>query len=447
VLAALLPPAEGSWRTLLRVHPDPDERRRALTEPSRLFHMGFWDAFGTGVAVTLAGPNIVLNATLLLPSQQENMAVIGTAALFAPLAVGVVGLGVWRGTFVALARREETPAMGYLGLALGLGLTLGSILSFNTVSTEPTNWSDFFRFYVLWGAVSILSLYFFSRWMAAGASVWLEAVTSRSSLRLITVSGLTIGGICLTIWFGLLLFIFFLGSDMALNLLPIVRDSPLGAISRILASPLTFVVLVSLWVFPLAAWFWRERASRTHDWSWAFLDSSPLQLNLQRTLALRPDLALKLGLVGGLMFCAFLSGAYIGLHLGLPEAVRYTERAIFMLRWGVVTLAVLMQLGVVVLAVAWVKRLGWAHGLCAAFIAGFVMTTGLVALLELEDCVDILAFVPRNSCSASVDIDRALLLFTHIVNGGALLSLLVVVGVSILVSQLRSPRLHGSRQW
>ena len=58
VLETLPRPKGGRWRDVLRVHPDPGERRRALDDTDRLFRMGFWDAFGTGIAATIAFQNV-----------------------------------------------------------------------------------------------------------------------------------------------------------------------------------------------------------------------------------------------------------------------------------------------------------------------------------------------------------------------------------------------------
>ena len=47
---------------------------------------------------------------------------------------------------------------------------------------------------------------------------------------------------------------------------------------------------------------------------------------------------------------------------------------------GQMALAVVMQAGVAGIVAGWVKRLGWTHGLFAAFVAGCVMTTGALGL-------------------------------------------------------------------
>jgi hypothetical protein len=67
------------------------------------------------------------------------------------------------------------------------------------------------------------------------------------------------------------------------------------------------------------------------------------------------------------------------------------------------------------------------------------MTIGAVGLVELAYCVDILAFGPTYSCYG-IDIGYAAQILGLLVNGGALSSLPVAVGVSALASRVRHPR-------
>jgi hypothetical protein len=100
--------------------------------------MGFWEAFGAGIAATLADANVV---GLLSSFSGDTLELRWLAALvFAPLAVGVVGLGAWRASYAALARGEPPPNGLALGLGLGLGFLAGQQLSFAQalgVSTTP----------------------------------------------------------------------------------------------------------------------------------------------------------------------------------------------------------------------------------------------------------------------------------------------------------------------
>ncbi len=424
IIAALPRPKGGAWAGILRVHPDPDKRRRALDETGQLFRLSFWDAFGTGVAATIAFSTLEFLLFSFAPDQQEGLATLGTALFFAPLAVGVVGAGAWRGAFAALVRGEAPRGAGGLGLGLGLGLILGQILSFvpefETASALAgvfgLGQADFWVFYILWSVLLLASLFFFLRWIAAGASLWLQVVTTRRSLRLISGLGLTIAGGVLTVWLGSLF------SLSNLSLLLFLVD-PLGAYIFITGSPLTLLTLMSLWTFPLAAWFWRKRAATASEVNWALLDSSSEPLILPPQPPLRPGLAMIFALAGGLAFCGLLLLIRIGLRLGLSEAVRSTDQYILTFFYGQIALAVLMQVGVAAIVAAWVKQVGWAHGLFAAFVAGCMMVVGILGLNLLF--------------GGTLDAFLAWTVFSLVVNGSAPLVLPAVTGMSAVAGWVR----------
>jgi Zn-dependent protease with chaperone function len=126
-----LPSLKGRrWRELVATHPDPDERRYVVDEPQRLFHLGFLDAFGAGVAAAVAYPNVISLLSFATTGMQvSGISHLGATLIFAPLAVGVVGLGTWRGAFAALVQGERPYAAGRLGIGLGLGFVLGQPLA------------------------------------------------------------------------------------------------------------------------------------------------------------------------------------------------------------------------------------------------------------------------------------------------------------------------------
>lgn len=435
---ATLPRAAGSrWRLMARVHPDPEERRRMLEETSPLFRMEVGDAFAVGVATTIAFSDVANLFVWVLGVQQESLAYIATASLLAPLAVGAVGLGVWRGTFAALSRGEAPRGAGILGLGLGFGLIAGNIVSFSAtltaVPTDETQWDALLAFNAAWGGLVLASLYLLFRWVAAVASLWLGVATTRRSLRLIQAAGLIMAAVMFAPWLSLLLQSFSFGNTSLQAFLSGILLAP-GAILALTASPFTFAVLVGLWAFPMGAWFWRHRASTVSDWGWAFLDSSP-----QRTvspLPLRLRTAVVVGLVAGLLFWVLLVVARVGLHFGLAETVQRDEEARLAFSLGRVALAVLVQAAAAAISAALVIKLGWLHGLCSAFVAGCIAVIGEVALYELSGCVGVLAFGPTKGCS-SIDLEYASLTLSSVINGGALLAVPVALGVSAVASWTR----------
>jgi len=421
-----LPRSKGrNWTLLWQVHPDPGHRREILEDPSRLFPMGIWDALATGIAAAIVLPNLIpLLIALFTGTSSSGGESLAAALMIAPLVVGVVGLGTWRATFAALARGKAPHGVGHLGVGLGLGILLGVTLSFSTAltagTTEALSWSEIF-FNIAWNMLLLVSLFFFLRWIAAGASAWLEVAIARPSPRIFYILGLTIAGGVLAIWLGLLFYIRGLGVTIVFLL-----ASPLGMLWSIVQHPLTLLLLISLWAYPLTAWFSRRRVALDSGSSWAFLTSGPQEPMLIRPAPLRPGLAATLGVIVGLVFCGLLLLIRIGLRMSVPEAVRNTDEfrmAFFLAQIGI---AALLQMGVAALVAGWVKRLGVLHGLFAAFVSGSVMTVGLLGLN--------LAF------GGTVDLTFAWNTFSQVVNEGALLALPAAWVVAWLAELARSAR-------
>lgn len=145
-----------------------------------------------------------------------------------------------------------------------------------------------------------------------------------------------------------------------------------------------------------------------------------------RKTSFRPGLALTIALMSGLMYCAFLLLARIGLRIIVSETVRDTDQYRYMFYLIQIAVAVLFQAGVAALVTAWVPRLEAVHGLFAAFVSGCVMTFGLLALNVLF--------------GGTLNIQFVWDTFSQIVNEGALLSILVVWGVSALSKFVRRMR-------
>ena len=107
------------WQTVLQHHPAPTERRQVLDDTRPLFSVGFWEAFATGVAATIAFPSTVFSFSNFIPPPWDIWCAV---LLFAPLTIGVVGIGVWRAAVATLMQQQMPRGMGRLGLGLGLVL-------------------------------------------------------------------------------------------------------------------------------------------------------------------------------------------------------------------------------------------------------------------------------------------------------------------------------------
>ena len=411
------------WRRALDVHPDPDERRAALRETSGLFEMGAWEAFVTGLSVSVAFPQVHSLLSLLAGSTtQIFLTSLALGFIFAPLIVGIAGLGAWRTTFVALIRGEAPHCEAKLGLALGAGVIVGQALSFDAAAGTlgQSVWAGpglLSGFGALWAILLVVSLYLFVLWVVAGASQWLAVAATGRSVRRTCVLGLCVASIVLALWIGPFFSISALGGDAGLSLF-------VTAISYVLVQPLTLLPLIVLWAFPLSACLLRERTSA--EAGWAFLDSPSLPSAPSAKTACRPGLAVAAGLVVGLAFCVLVLAARLWLHAEVPEATRDTNRYKFVFFGTQVAVAALMQAGVAAVVAGRVRRIGSLHGLCAAFVAGCTMTAGLLGLNLLFGGTASLAFV--------------WMVFKFVVSGGALLALPVALAVAALASRIRASR-------
>lgn len=158
--------------------------------------------------------------------------------------------------------------------------------------------------------------------------------------------------------------------------------------------------------------------------NWAFLEAPSAPVPLPRQSPLRPDLALMIGLGGGIIFCGLLAAG-----VTLPHYWVNTDSEGLAKFYGQIGMAVCIQAALAAIVALCVKRLATIHALFAAFVAGSVMTLGLAAFLLSRGGEAVLDSLP--------------LMFFQIVYGGALLALPVSFAVSVLARPFRgfAPRL------
>ncbi|GAC1349913.1 MAG: hypothetical protein NVSMB27_27470 [Ktedonobacteraceae bacterium] len=429
-----LPHSRGGWQVAVSVHPDPDERCRVLDETQRLFRLNFWEAFGVGVAVTIAFSNIqtlvgwIGSLTGIQTVADLVLELLVPAIIFAPIIVGVLGLNTWRATFARMARGEAPRGAGLLGLSLGFGLILGRLL---LLSPQPLPGSTDLRATLIydlpWNFLLLIGLFFFFRWIAAGASVWLEIAATRRSPRLIYTSGLIVASLVLGVWLEYLFYYRDLGSfDVSQGSssvsTPLV-DSLNVFFSITLLQPTTLLTLMCLWIFPLAASLWRWRVAKAVTSSWAFLNSPSQYMRLPPQESLRPLLALMIGLASGLLYCNLLLLIQIWRHSNVSASITNTDQFIQLFAFGRFVGGAILGAITAAIVALWVRRLGVFHGLFAAFVAGCIMTAGV--------CVSVLIY------GQTIDSSFVWVVFGYIVNGGAILTLLTVPVVSALAGWTR----------
>jgi Zn-dependent protease with chaperone function len=384
MLARLGKPEKSKFKALMQVHPDPSYRREILKDPAPLFRMNFWDSLATGIAASISFLSLEALAYGFLPGSTLLPSLIA-ASLLASLAAGVVGLEVWRAVYASHVLRGPLGSLLPAGLGLGLGIWMGRNMSFlrfiDNSSAELSLLDHALRmaFTLAWLGALLAGLLLWLSWVASGASIWLPITARLRSPRKITAAGLLIAGLVLVVWLGSLMFLAKFDNSSE-GIMGALLVAILSIPSTVAGSPLTLLVLVSLWAFPLSAWFWRRQAAPVSEAGWAFLDAIPDSEKRSLTLPLNPLTALGAGITGAAMFCLMYLVLRIGLRVGVAEAVWESDAFILLLAYGATLAAVLVQVIVAAVVAIWMRGFGLPHGLLAAFVSGSASATGYLGI-------------------------------------------------------------------
>jgi hypothetical protein len=98
---------------------------------------------------------------------------------------------------------------------------------------------------------------------------------------------------------------------------------------------------------------------------------------------LHARLALRIGLIGGLIFCLFVLVFTVCMPLIIPAKIGTTAGFGSLFYSSQISLAVLIQSGIAAVAACRVRRLSFPYGLLAAFIGGCAMAVGILISLLL----------------------------------------------------------------
>ena len=431
-------PARKNRFAFLGFHPDPVLRLRSFDEPHRLFRLSYWDAFAAGIASTLAFPDLNAIFGLLLESQYEILTPYGASILFAPMMAGVLGLGAWRAVYLARAQGSKPQGIGRLGAMLSLGMILGMWLALR--SAVPyldydsfTEWLVPSLFLFFWAILLIVGLFFLAKWIAAGASVWLETIRSAKFLRRAYTFAILVVAAIMAVCVGFWYFFWFQRYEGVYTIIRL-KGGIIALMDCVIGSPYAFWILLALWAYPLSARFWRQNKIEIEN---AHLEKDSPSLTLKSAEPTRIRLAIVIGIISAFLAIMLMAAIRLGARFTLAEAT-YTD-----LVWkdgylkSQIALAILFELGAALIASIWVKRLGWAHGLLAAFITGGLTTLGFVGLVELGDCVSIFSLGGVGACADLFDPSLIGLIGSYMVNWGMLLSIPVAVTASKIASWLR----------
>ena len=430
--------SRSPWQMVMRVHPTSDERTLTLYDTRKLFHVGWWEAFGVGVATGIALPSVQALFSWFFDQYQIDFRVIVvpslllTALVLTPFIMGTAGLDTWRNAFLATLQGQVPYGSGRTGLCLGLGIILGIFLSLSVFleGSSITLLVNLFVYNLPWMLLLLASLFLFFRWITLGASTWLLVAATNQTLRLTYAIGLLVAGAIFVGWSTQILQFSFITTQVILGD-TVNAVSILGNIFiDTLHEPLTFLTFIALWSFPLANWFWRNHLVVLLNRDWVFLDAVSWsgQILPPYRNSLRLDLTWKVGLSAGCVFFLLLLLIRVFLRLsGLTTIINNDINLIDSFYYGQIILALLFQTGSAVIVTAVTRVLSSMHGLMTAFIAGCITALSIFALNLLF--------------GGTIDLEIFLLTTSLVLNGGALLALLVGLGTAAIVSQLhRSQR-------
>jgi Zn-dependent protease with chaperone function len=394
VLASLPVTKRAGWTNAWRIHPDPSERRRLLSNPQPLFAMGFWEALGVGLATAVALPNLVELFNNLFFSRPDLTNSLPALA-FAPLAMGVVGLGAYRHSFSRLITGRSQAGAARLAWGLALGIMLGMVISFAEAITQFSNLQAdrspvspilFLTGLLITALIAVLLL----RWIGACASAWLEIANSQNELTRATWAAVALAAGLFTFWLLFLTFITRMDYDYSLffqlmaTTLPLT--GPLGLFSfyqqpDLWVYPILLMLFAGVWALPLSAWFFRHRRQKVTTIDWALLPlGAPSQgsttsqahstggLAEPQLGALKPWRAFWIGVIAAVAYAALITGIRVILRLTIAESVRTSDEFYLTFYIGLVLTAGLITALAGGLAALLIARLSAIHGLFAAFV-------------------------------------------------------------------------------
>lgn len=454
ILGGLPSRRASSWRRLWSVHPDPQKRLSAVNDTRALFTLGLLVAFGAGVAATIAYESLVTFIGLFL-AQPFTIRLLAAVA-FAPLAMGVVGVGLWRATWATLATGGARLPSWPLALALGAGFLIGPQLALERgvrIEGDDTLLETTLNGGAPWIAVLVIGLILLFAWVAASAGGWIRALAGATRPTRATLAGLLFASGLLAVFIAV--FTYARDTRVALGRYRVLEHSAVSEVMwigpawlwdlvedawllEILMQRAIFVALVALWMFPFAAWLWRK--SRVSDAEWAFLEPGG-RLNVP--LLGRPSFEpWRVGLLAGVA-CLI---AFLVLRLVLRMSLDPEVRALFEFPFAFLHVQLLFALLAQLVAGAVAARrmrgnMPLVGSLAAAFTTGVIATAGIVVGPSIAGCIEPIAMNP-GPCAWSVDASFSWFVLRQVVAEGALAALaggLVVVGVQAALHRRRVP--------
>jgi Zn-dependent protease with chaperone function len=455
LLGAMRAPTRPWLNRLVGLHPSPAARLGALEDTRGLFSLGTFEAFGAGIAATVAFAEVVTLVDFFAVEALSTMWI--SALVFAPLAVGVVGLGAWRSAFGALALRERPRGSWRLGLALGVGFLVGQHFSLvAALGPDPTIISARpWTLEALWSVVLLVGLGLFVAWITTSACTWLPVAAPSRSPAWASAVGLVVAAGVLTVFMG----IFFLvrttrdiievSTSGTAELHDLVSQAiwagPTWLFQFVMdpellwfaERPPVWFALAAVWAFPLAAAL-LLRAGRPDLARWATLDGSGVRLPPP---ALRVGRAAAIGLAGAAIAYVLPLILRAGIHAGVAESTRDQDAFLLGYAYWSVVLALTCQAVVAAVTAAVTTDAAVVHGLFAAALTGLGGVAAIVTHPSIGSCVDVVS-LRQSPCEWFVEGSFVKLTLEQVLVQGFLAALLgagVAVGLKTVAAR-RGPR-------
>ena len=427
------------WRSrLFSMHPTNEQRVSVLADPLPLFRMGFPEAFAAGIVAGIAYPSLEIFFSFLLTSTlRTNLAPLLTSVVIAPVIVGIIVLGLWRIDFSALHRGGGNPLLARLALGLWLGISIGRWLSFESFIDAEIRQPDLisllasYLFNALWAGLLLLFLSLYLLWVRSGARQWLRVASRWPSPRWFYLSGLAAAGAVMLLWFPPLFWIskYYAGpEEISLAILVGLLALPTLYLKQLF----TLVAFALVWMFPLAAYRWRERSAVPPAGGWEYLEPTAASKpgDYDDWPQPRPNAVAAVAAITGAVYLAVLLAGRVIIQAAVPVEIRGTDQGLLLIYYGWILVALLFQMALAAGVALWTRKLNVSYALFAAFVSGLVMASGFLAVNVLLGGTIVPTF--------------AWGVLTDIVNGGFLLALPAALVAALIKSTLtkRRPEVH-----
>ena len=381
------------------------------------------------------------------------------AAVFVPLTMAAIGVGVWRSSWAALAEGRVPPSTWPLALALGAGFALGPELALERIapSGDETLLSTALESSALWIAALLIGVVLLVAWVGGSAAAWIRALAGSTRPTTVLVAGLLVASGVLSVFIGVFFAIFktpaantFSRQGAALEyeevseiawvgpkwLYQALRDTQALIV---LTQPVVFASVIALWLFPFAAFLWRR--DRVADAPWAFLEPGG---RLRIPLIGRASLDwLWIGLIAGGATLACLLVLRLGLRAGIDAETRAEQFFPLAFFYWQLVLALVVQAVAGGVAAARSRSTGMplVVALAAGFVTAVIASAGIVIGPTLAGCVEPIAMNP-GPCAWQVDASFYWLLVRLVVAQGAVAAVaggLLVLGVQAVLARRHAP--------